>query len=527
MRDAESSGGTFFDGMSHEQMLAWLDQANAGVVSGAASRLEKAAADIADIAKELKVRPQWVAWKGEGADAFRTWAADLANATLRLSDFSKDSSSWLMHASDAISLAQSSIPRDMPSATANLAAAKAAHNDPDAAGIASKSSAELAALTADREKVRLEAASQMTKLAQSYSWSATQLNALERPKLPPPPQAFVPDTEQTRDSAASAQSKSNFVASSGTASAGAVHAVDSGSGEGGSAGGSSVGHASSAPGAQSRLPGEILSPVRTGIDSVGTLPAQTPLETLRVPVEPGPARGAIPQTGPMPPLFGGGQALPVSSPTPSAGRVPQSPVGQGPGAAFGRAPGSSGGGSGIVGGRPVLPSEGRPTGAIPRGTVVGGEGTPARGSMGPMGQTPGMVNPVGRTAGTSSMFSGGRPTPPPGSGGIVGGRPAASRSGAVGSSSAAQRPGRTDARTPGARAIDSGGTGPRTPTPVTGGTNSSARPNERQTGAAASGLSQPTSPRSVRNGSGRPYGVTEDEETWLRHQRPIVPPVVD
>ncbi|HEY8979922.1 MAG TPA: translation initiation factor IF-2, partial [Streptomyces sp.] len=187
MREAEGSGGTFFDGMSHEQMLAWLDQANAGVVSGAAERLKSAADEIEKIAGELKVRPQWVSWKGSGADAFRTWAADLAAATLHLSDFSRESGTWLGHASDSIALAQSTVPRDIPTATANLAAARAAHNDPDAAGVASKSSSELAALAADREVVRLEAASEMTKLAQSYAWSAAQLNSLERPKLPPPP----------------------------------------------------------------------------------------------------------------------------------------------------------------------------------------------------------------------------------------------------------------------------------------------------------------------------------------------------
>ncbi|QNP69690.1 translation initiation factor IF-2 [Streptomyces roseirectus] len=523
MRDAQSSGGTFFDGMSHEQMLAWLDQANAGVVSGAADRLKKAATEIQSIADELKVRPQWVAWKGEGADAFRTWAADLANATLRLSDFSRDSGTWLGHASDAISLAQSSIPRDLPGATANLAAANAAHNDPDAASIASKSSAELAALKADREKVRLEAATQMNKLAQSYSWSATQLNSLERPKLPPPPEAFVPEVAGKVD--VGSTDRPNLGGHSGAPfTTGTGHVAGSDSGAGGSAGFSPAGHVLNAPAVQPRVPGETLPPVRTSIDSVGSLPAQTPPETPRAPVDPGPVRGVLPQTGPVPPLSGGGRVLPVNSPAPQGrmpgvGRVPLSPVGQEPGMAFGRAPSVSGGGSGIVGGRPVLPSESRPAGAIPRGTVVGGEGAPARGPMGPMGQTSGTTTPVGRAAGTPATSPGGRLVSPSGSGGIVGGRPTASPSGVVGSG-VAQRPGRPDARVPGA-----GGTGPRTP--VTGGTTAAARPGEGRTGAATSGPSQSAPPRNTRNGSGRPYGVTEDEETWRRNQRPTVPPVVD
>ncbi|QNP71056.1 translation initiation factor IF-2 [Streptomyces roseirectus] len=517
MRDAQSSGGTFFDGMSHEQMLAWLDQANAGVVSGAADRLKKAADEIEKIAEELKVRPQWVAWKGEGADAFRTWAADLANATLRLSDFSRDSGTWLGHASDAISLAQSAIPRDLPGTTANLAAVNAARNDPDAASIASKSSAELAALKADQEKVRLEAATQMNKLAQSYSWSATQLNSLERPRLPPPPQAVMPQNVLSAD--AKGVADSGTAGSSGTISARTLHAASSGAAGSESAGVSPVGQVSGAPVVQPRVPGETLPPVRTGIDSVGTLPTQTPVDTPRVPADPGPVRGPVPQTGPVPPLFSSGQALPVNNPTPQgrtlgAGRVPMSPVGHEPGTVFGRTPGISGGSNGIIGGRPVLPSESRPTGAIPRGTVVGGEGAPVRGPMGPMGHTPGTTNPFGRAAGTPGTAPGGRPVSPSGSGGIVGGRPA-SNAGVVGGSSI-QRPRNTGGQVPGA-----------VRTPVTGGTTAAGRPGEGRTGAAASGPSQSVPLRNARNGSGRPYGATEDEETWRRNHRPTVPPVVD
>lgn len=105
-------GGTSFEGMSHEQMLAWLDRADAGQVQAAAGRLTAAAKAIREIAEELKVRPQWVAWKGEGANAFRTWSADLANSTLRLGNFSEDAAKWLTEASGAIAQAQASIPRE-------------------------------------------------------------------------------------------------------------------------------------------------------------------------------------------------------------------------------------------------------------------------------------------------------------------------------------------------------------------------------------------------------------------------------
>lgn len=111
MDHGESGSGTPFESMSHEEMLAWLDQANSGAIQGAADRLVSAAAEIRKIAEDLKVRPQWVEWKGEGADAFRTWSADLANSTLRLGDYSEGASKWLTQASNAIASAQAAIPR--------------------------------------------------------------------------------------------------------------------------------------------------------------------------------------------------------------------------------------------------------------------------------------------------------------------------------------------------------------------------------------------------------------------------------
>jgi hypothetical protein len=181
--DGRGTGAsTSFDGMSHEQMLQWLDQANAGSVQAAADRLTAAAREIRSIAEELKILPQWVEWKGEGADAFRTWSGDLANATLRLGDFSDGAAKWLGEASGAIAGAQASIPRDRAGARANL----------DAASIGAKSLRELAALDAAEEKVRQEAAAQMTKLGQAYRLSASQMEGLERPRFPPPPAAIVP-----------------------------------------------------------------------------------------------------------------------------------------------------------------------------------------------------------------------------------------------------------------------------------------------------------------------------------------------
>lgn len=90
-----------------------------------------------------------------------------------------------------------------------------------------------------------------------------------------------------------------------------------------------------------------------------------------------------------------------------------------------------------------------------------------------------------------------------------------------------QQPGRAGARVPGSGAIGSGGTGTGPRNAITGGT-AAERSGEGHGGVgAAAHPSRTTSFPSTRNGSGRPYGVTEDEETWGRNRRPTVPPVVD
>lgn len=174
-------GSTSFEGMSHKQMIAWLDQANSAAVQGVADRLSSAAKEISKIGEELKIRPQIVKWKGDGADSFRTWSADLANATLRLGEFSKDASNRLGETATAIAQAKAAIPRPTGDPEASLKAAESARNDPDSAGLIKK-------LNGEREA----AAAEMRKLSQTYSHSVAQLDNLKRPEFPPPPQVIMP-----------------------------------------------------------------------------------------------------------------------------------------------------------------------------------------------------------------------------------------------------------------------------------------------------------------------------------------------
>lgn len=354
MDHREAGQGTPFDSMTHETMLAWLDKANSGAIQGASDRLLSAATEIRKIAEDLKVRPQTVEWKGEGATAFRTWGADLANATLRLGDYSEGASKWLAQASDALASAQVAIPRTDAGAQANLDAAKAARNDPDASAIEKKS---LETLLAAKESNRQEAAAEMRRLAQSYQFSASQMDGLEKPVFPPPPGEFVPDRKETISDGETWGS--------------------TGSGPGGHSGSSRTTYGSSASTSDingvlgSSIPHGLKVPVHSDtpvdmeIDGVATLPPTSSTNTVTPSVPPttGNAEGVLPprlMNTPRP--FGGGP-IPLQGPVAGgkavSGLRPPALPGQG-GLTAGpasRLPREGG----IIGGRPLRkPLDGRP-----------------------------------------------------------------------------------------------------------------------------------------------------------------------
>lgn len=495
-----SGGSTSFENMSHEQMLAWLDQANASEVQAAADRLMAAAKEIRKIAEELKVRPQWVAWKGEGADAFRAWANELANSTYRLSDFSEDAAKWLGQASNAIATAQASIPRDTKGAEANLAAATAARNDPDAAAIRAKSASELAALKESREKVRQEAAAQMRKLGQTYKLSATQLNNLERPKFPPPPEGLGVDFPERNSDLTRSQGASSSRTTGGNTGFGSV--ASRGAEYDSPAGLMSVGPSETAepratpptthatPSGPSRS--SVIDPAaRVNIDSVA-VPTEVPQASVG-PTNSGPTPGRLSDTGGgLPPTSG---TVPQFSP--GTGRTPSAFGVSGKPAIGGRMPGRTGavsGGSGHVSHRPGY----TPVGSVPgHGAIgvgpVGGRNVPGSGA------TPGRALPVqGLPPGYGV---------PPGSG-ITGGRPAGTSA-----------TGRLEGRVPGGSlgtgpvggraSVGSGaapGTGGRSPArqagPITGGHMPPAR------GGVVGGTPQPTGRAWARPGASVPSAPT-------------------
>lgn len=241
------------------------------------------------------------------------------------------------------------------------------------------------------------------------------------------------------------------------------------------------------------------APVRTHVDSVGTLPdgSRAPAGT------PGVQRGNVGPVRPqmlVPPAFPGGTAMPSGQirgvgpfpplTGPGTGSVPRAgglgmPTGPGatsrtpstPGQVpstsnsnIGRAPTSPG----IVGGRPTASPIDRPAGAIPRGAVVGAPEarTPPRGAVGrtaAAGSGP-SAQPAGRpmgAVGSRASFPAGR---------VVGGAPQT----AARTPSRATGPGNNE-RTVASGAPTRGGVSGGVPTTRTSPRVGSSAPQERQT----------------------------------------------
>ncbi|MFB7917709.1 hypothetical protein [Streptomyces sp. NPDC056061] len=480
---------TSFSGKSHEELMKWLSQANSEAVQAAADRLAKAATEIEKIGEELKIRPQWVNWKGAGANSFRAWTADLANATLSLGQYGRGASKSLGDAAEAIVAAKGAAPDLRPDAKASLEAALSTPNDPDASKLVQQLNAEL---RTDHDAM----ARAMTNLSQAYEQSKEGMEKLEKPKFPPPPQVIVPRAEEGSD-----HTKSDYVSGGGTAvgAAGGVPRSISAPGADYAVSGGAV--VPSTPHASVAAPagGPASHPVDMEIDAVAPPTTTSPTPPLAQPGVPGPVKpdGGLPVMPPVLPPHAGDRTVVQPTPTPGTGRttgVPRPPMPSGGGKAMVESLGRPPRDNAITGGRQMAQPPGRPTVGLPRTAVVGGEGTPT--GRGMMGHGPAMGGGGG------------------GQSGIVGGRRLASETGGVVGGSPHQL-GRG-----GARPFTPGGTG------LVRGT--AAGDGSRGPGQVGRGAS--TSPRggeSRRDDRERPDYLVEDEETWQQGNRRIVPPVID
>ncbi|MFE6058069.1 hypothetical protein [Streptomyces sp. NPDC056431] len=509
MRPAEGGGGgggTDFESMSHQQMLAWLDEASEAGVRLAGDRLKAAAVELERIATELKNRSGRVDWKGKAEQAFNEWAANVVSSTLSLSTYSSRGGEEMHKTAQAIASAKSAMPRytSHESAKANLAAAQKYRNDPDSADVARNAqkaisaSEDLKAIEAKELATKQAAADEMRKLSSSYHWSGFHMTSVAPPTFPPPPGDFVP-------------------ASAGSVKGGTDYVGSSPQGERTSTGTDrSTGTQITRPQPDTRTtpdttvplppthdttgPTQVVRPdvrpdvpVDLGIDSVDTKtpPTTLPGPTTQTPGTPPPITkpdGSAPPfvtTTGMPPLpsKGGPGVPPPTGPVTGGTRNPMSNTGP---RGLPTGPGPLGGPrEGISGGKAVPNAQGRPQTGLPRSTVIGTEQGRNGSGMGraPMGG--GMGGPMGSGMGAGQH-------------GITGGRRLAGEAGGVVGGKAQ----RASATGGGARPFTPGGSGL-----VRGG--STQQPGERE----------------ETNGE-RPDYLVEDEETWQQGRR-VAPPVID
>ncbi|KJY35582.1 MULTISPECIES: WXG100 family type VII secretion target [Streptomyces] len=472
---------TNFEGYSHEQLLAMIASLDPETVKARATQLADAAIALNEIGDSLK-RHEVKGWEGEAADKFQDWVSRAGNATLTLGKYSDVGSQWMTHAAQTMIEVKANTPKYDKGAADNLEAARKYHNDPDAQQVGQTAHAKL---TADHE----QAVQQLTKLAQSYDWSATQLSSAEAPTFPPPPGVFEPSKSEGStyiDRASGGQSPGGYSGSPGYGTSGA--------GTGGSHQSNGVvtglpqsGDHSlpSATGPAPTHPPTVLPDrgVDVDLDHVATLPDKTIPPTSGLPVGPGPGMpGGNPPSGPVLPLplpsIGGPSSL-------GGGPVPITRPPVGIGGKVGGIPVPSPRDTGIVGGRPI--STGGSSAGIPRSTVIGAEGPHTGGGRGMPGMMGGGLGgphgtPGGRAAGRRLSME---------PGGVVGGRQAAA----------------------GGQPFTQGGSG------LVRGSG---------TGVVGHGgaTSQAPSRRRADQGGDRPDYLAEDEETWQGNRR-VVPPVID
>lgn len=448
-----------------EQLWSMVEAADGATASDLGDLLTQAAKTINEIGTDLRHHSLAVEWEGEGGEAFRKWIYQAAQTTLILGDYSENAGKWLGHAADTLHEVkpQLEILRKQSATARSVLDAHAAKATDVGNHDGGPSDAEMETAKSSYANDSAEAGGLMMKLAQSYTASTEQINALEAPKFPELPGQFVPES-LNGGTHITAPPSGGVVSREPISRAQSPHhaaVLDARSSETDPVPlGVSRHHTTSEPVLPHATPERRTDPTNTAIDSVGTLPSiPTAPSTPAVPHSGNSApdiRTPSP-TGLLPPAFGGGATLPrgpvgrggtspyggrSSVPTPSGpsttgsprasipGRGPLGPAGPGGQPAPGHGSSSTApvrGANGITGGRPVSPTAGRPTGAIPRGNVIGGTPSQQQIPMGRRGST------GGTSPGAAQARGGGRMAAPEGgtqraglparADGIAGGRP--------------------------------------------------------------------------------------------------------
>ncbi|WP_432155626.1 MULTISPECIES: WXG100 family type VII secretion target [unclassified Streptomyces] len=492
---------TDFESMTHEQLVAILASASSEGASHLAGKLTKAAATITSIGDDLMTHVKGLEWQGEDGDTFREWGGQTSSSALRLGQYAEAAGRWMETVSQAVAEAKAAMPArsettqaqaDLAAANSTISASKepGARNDPEARKLAQTAESQAAAAQQRIEAARAEAVQQMRKLAQTYEYSAQQVNSVTPPTFSPPSAHM--DSKQWH-------SDNEYVAVGATGASGAA------AGSSYSASGSSGGTHAAPVQPVSPATGSHVTPVAGSehidrsrpaaveINSTGILPdVSRPVTTALPGPQPGVPRpdASTLQPGVVPPAYTGQ----VTGVPPRAPSTPRPPAGLGQSTTSGGTARMSRE-TGIMGGRPISPTSGRP-GSIPRGTVIGDSGSPGRAPMG-RGFAPGTPGSAG--AGQSGVTGGRRLASETGR--VVGGRPA--------------QPGRLP------RPFTQGGSGLVRPAGAADATHGATTGRPTGTHPARSS----TARRDERD-TRRPDYLTEEEETWTPNNRRNVPPVV-
>ncbi|WP_280726816.1 hypothetical protein [Kitasatospora sp. MAA4] len=379
--------------MSHEQLLAMVQNAQPTVMTGRGAALTEASGTLKSLSDELHTHVGNLDWTGDAGDAFKGWANQVSASTLLLSEYAATAGSNISAAGNTLAGVKGSggIP-PLPTTdiqTVNKRNSQPNNFMPDSTQLSNPhwvTSLQASAAQTRIDNAHQEAIHQMTILGQSYDQSTTLINAATPPLFPPTPVSVMGPPPQ------SVASDEN-VSFGGTGSGGSSSRTGSG--------GSSSKVTPGAPGKTGVPPGtpppnrvNPVTPEPVPVRPVGPHPSPGPVEPN--PVVPTPVTPTAPGSAPPSTGIDSGPSAPTLPPqTGSTGGVPTT------GAPGG---GGIGGPGGYAGGGYVGAGGGLAGGGFAGGGTVGGKG--AYGSVNYTGSGA-SGRPIGGTLAGDDGISGG------------------------------------------------------------------------------------------------------------------------
>ncbi|MGX1675709.1 hypothetical protein [Streptomyces sp. NPDC055400] len=528
-----ASGQSNFEGHDLNDMIDIVENTNPSDLESAGEALWKAQKAISDAATELRghLTAAEDDWKGEAGKAFQVWGKGLAGHADDLADYAKAAGVQITSAGTGLASVRSAMPpRD------SRLVRKSVDDIPVVARVETNDDYTAATKV---EGHRQEAINQMNRLSSFYTVSEESLKGLEPPTFEAMPNVGVPKPTGGGWSSLPSESQPGTFQHHASSTEGTTEQR----------------HTTVAPHADIGLhpvkdvPDSTSHPVRevgTAIDSVDTLPQQTPTNPVTATTHPTTTPTTGPQGVPLPsyaqgvpnPLGKGpvGRALGTTgvprNPATAKGRAgtpgPASARGLGQGGTNPMGRPNATGQPGVKGGMPG----GRPTSGVTGGTPKQGGTSAGRQGLGPRGagrSNGGVIG--GRPTSTGASAKSGPKMPRGtviGSEGAAGSRTSSggiSQRGVMGAPSTTNGAARN--QTPGRGSIGN-------PDGVTGapaGRNSASRAGRNGFTAGGSGLvrgSEGNQSSDQEEGAQRPDYLVEDEQTHLpKKPQRDVPPVID